>query len=67
MGMKIEEVTDKALDYMLPWLQDLAKADDRRFSDFEKQFIPSVVAQWARARKMSPKQREIIGKIWDKV
>ena len=65
--MKVEELTDKALDYMLPALKALADDNDQRLSEFEKQFIPSVFVQWGRVRKMSPKQREIIGKIWDKV
>jgi hypothetical protein len=65
--MKVEELTDKAIDYMLPELKTLADENDRRLSDWEKtQFIPSVMDQWARVRKMSPKQREILGRIWDK-
>lgn len=64
--MDTQELTDKALDYMLPALKVLADDNDQRLSEFEKQFIPSVFVQWGRTRKMSLKQREILGRIWDK-
>lgn len=64
--MDTQEITDKALDYMLPALEDLVAEGDPRISEYEKTFIPSVAAQWKRFRKMSIKQREILGKIWDK-
>lgn len=65
--MDTQELTDKALDYMIPALEALAAENSQRLSDWEKnQFIPSIADQWKRARKMSLKQREILGRIWDK-
>lgn len=66
--MDLAEITDKAIDYMLPQLQDLAEIDSPRLTEWEReQFLPSVIEQWHRKRWLSPKQKEIIGKIWDKI
>jgi len=65
--MDINEITDKAIDYMLPRLVDEAAADSPKLSEWEKtQFIPSIVDQWERRRSLSEKQKEILGRIWDK-
>jgi hypothetical protein len=58
--VKPEELTDKAVDYIL----DGVTTD--HLTDWEKQFIESINDQWTRSRKLSDKQKEVLGKIWDK-
>lgn len=66
--MELHEITDKALDYMMPELETLVHIGDPKLSAWEKeQFLPSVIEQWTRRRKLSDKQKEIIGRIWDKL
>ena len=66
--MELAELTDKAIDYILPECEALADADDRKLTPWEKkEFIPSVSEQWHRKRWLSDKQKEILGRIWDKL
>jgi len=66
--MELSEITDKAIDYMLPELVSLAEADDRKLTPWEKeQFIPSISEQWTRKRWLSDRQKETLGRIWEKV
>lgn len=66
--MELNEITDKALDYMMPDLESRVAVDDPKLSEWEKeQFLPSVIEQWHRKRWMSDKQKQIIGRIWDKL
>lgn len=58
--MRLEELTDKAIDYIM----DGMLTD--HLSDWEKNFFESVSEQWTRNRKLSDKQKEILGNIWDK-
>jgi hypothetical protein len=64
--MDLMEITDKAVDYMLPDLSVEAGKSSSKLSDWEKAFITSIVGQWAKHRRLSEKQKEILGKIWDK-
>lgn len=59
--MKIEELTDDAIDYILDGLRS-----ERRLTDWEQKFIESVSDWWDRERRLSEKQKEILGKMWDK-
>lgn len=66
--MELSEITDKALDYMLPDLESRVAVDDPKLSQWEKeQFIPSIIEQWSRVRRLTDRQKEILGKIWDKL
>lgn len=58
--MKAEELTDKAIDYII----DNSSTDP--MSDWERDFFESVSEQWQRNRRLSEKQKEILGRIWDK-
>lgn len=58
--MNAEELTDKAIDYILDGIQT------ERLSDWERNFIESVDDQWTRNRKLSDRQKEVLGQIWDK-
>lgn len=58
--MKQEELTEKAIDYILDGIQV------ERLSDWERNFVESVSDQWAHNRRLSDKQKEILGNIWDK-
>lgn len=58
--MKIEELTDQAIDYILDGV------DLTLLSEWERNFIESVSDQWTRNKRLSEKQKEILGKIWDK-
>lgn len=63
--MKYEEITDKALDYMLP---ELETSQNPKLTEWEREvFIPSIARQWKQKRKLTDRQREIVGQIWDKV
>lgn len=65
--MELNEITDKAIEYMLPELESLVEADDRRLTPWEKNFIPSISDQWSRKRWLSEDQKKSLGKIWDKI
>jgi len=58
--MRLEELTDSAVDYIM----DGMVTD--YLSDWERNFFESVSEQWARNRRLSDKQKEILGDIWDK-
>lgn len=59
--MEQEELTDSAIDYILDGL-----ASETRVTDWEEGFIVSITDQWERNRSLSDKQKETLGKIWDK-
>ena len=59
--MKSEELTDDAVDYILSGL-----SSEGRLNDWEKNFIESIDDQWSHRRSLSDRQREVLGKIWDK-
>jgi len=65
--MELHELTDKAIDYMLPELESLVEIDDRRLTPWEKNFIPSISEQWTRKRYLSEDQKKSLAKIWDKI
>ncbi len=60
--MELSEITDKAIDYMLSEL-----ADNLKLTSWEKDFVESITDQWERRRSLSDKQKEILGRIWEKV
>lgn len=59
--VKVEELTDDAIDYILDGLRN-----ELRLTDWEQKFIESVSDWWDRERRLSEKQKEILGKMWDK-
>lgn len=59
--MELSELTDKAIDYILGELAD------QRLSAWENSFVESISDQWAKRRSLSDRQKEILGKIWDRV
>ena len=58
--MKLEELTDKAIDYIL------GAIDTDRLSQWENSFIESISDQWTRNRRLSDRQKEVLGNIWDR-
>lgn len=58
--MELGELTDKAIDYMLPQLADA------RLSAWEKSFVESVTDQWERNRRLTDNQKLKLGEIWDR-
>ena len=60
-AVKQEELTDKAIDYILDHL-----ATEERLTQWEKNFVESIHDQWTRKRLLSEKQKETLGKIWDR-
>jgi hypothetical protein len=58
--MKQEEMTDKAIDYIMTGM------NIDQLTEWEQQFFESVSDQWTRRRNLSEKQKEILGNIWDK-
>lgn len=59
--MKQEEVTDKAIEYILDGL-----SHEDRMSIWETSFVESVTDQWNRTHRLSGRQKEVLGNIWDK-
>lgn len=57
--MKLEELTDTAIDHIY------ANIDTDMLTPWEKGFIESTNDQWDRRRWLSDKQKEILGRIWD--
>ena len=51
-------------EYLAACLRD--EANDPKFSDWERDFIGSVVRQVAEGRKLSEKQKEILERLWGK-
>ena len=58
--MKQEELTDKAIEFIVDGM------NTDFLNEWEKTFFESVSEQWQRARRLSDKQKEILGRIWDK-
>ncbi len=42
------------------------ESNDPKFTDWEKNFIMSLTRQVGRGRKLSPKQEEILQRLWKK-
>ncbi len=51
-------------EYLVSCLSE--EASDAKFTDWEKYFILSLAGQVGRERKLSPKQREILQRLWKK-
>ena len=64
--MEASELTDKAIDYIIDGLCDELAKDRPTLNDWERNFVISVEDQWRRGRSLSDRQKEILGKIWDK-
>ena len=58
--MNQEELTETAIDYIF------ANYEPIRLSKWELSFVESVEDQWKRNRRLSERQKEILGQIWDK-
>jgi hypothetical protein len=58
--MELSELTDKAIDYILDGLENAG------LTLWELNFYESVKDQWERRHSLSDKQKEVLGKIWDK-
>lgn len=57
--MTPDELTDKAIDYMF-------KHGFSRLTPWETSFIESVEDAWRRMRTLTDRQKEVLGRIWDK-
>lgn len=64
--MELSELTDKAIDYIVEGLCDEAAKDRPKLSKWETDFLISIEEQWRKNRWLSDKQKEVLGKIWDK-
>jgi len=58
--MRLEELTDDAIDYILDGI------DEKKLDNWEKGFVESISDQWERKHSLTDKQKEKLGKIWDK-
>src|SRR5690348_17238782 len=58
--VKQEELTDQAIDYILEGI------NIDRLSDWEQSFVESISDQWTRNRRLTDRQKEVLGNIWDK-
>jgi hypothetical protein len=65
--MELNELTDKAIDYIIDGLCDDLAMDRPKLNDWERNFVISVEDQWRRNRSLSDKQKETLGKIWDRI
>ena len=57
--MKLEEMTDKAIDYIVN------HTDTSLLDDWERDFFAKVSGDWALRRALSDKQKMKLGEIWD--
>jgi len=64
--MELHELTDKAIDYIVNELCDEMAKDRPKLTKWEQDFCISIEEQWRNRRSLSDKQKEILGKIWDK-
>lgn len=58
--MEPGELDDKSIDYILGHI------GIESLSEWENSFVESISDQWNLKRKLSDKQRDVLGKIWDK-
>jgi hypothetical protein len=58
--MELSELTPSAIDFIF----DNVLVEN--LSDWEREFVESVSEQWTRRRSLSDKQKEVLGRIWDK-
>jgi hypothetical protein len=65
--VELNELTDKAIDYIIDGLCDDLAMDRPKLNDWERKFVISVEDQWRRNRSLSDKQKETLGKIWDRI
>jgi len=65
--MELSELTDKAIDYIIEALCDDLAMDRPKLNKWEKDFVISIEEQWRNRRSLSDKQKETLGKIWDKM
>lgn len=64
--MQQEELTDKAIDYIVEQLCDELAKDRPSLSKWESSFVISIEEQWRKKRFLSDRQKEVLGNIWDK-
>jgi hypothetical protein len=65
--MELSELTDKAIDYIINGLCDDLATDKPKLNNWERNFVISVEDQWRRYRSLSDRQKETLGKIWDRL
>lgn len=65
--MELNELTDKAIDYIVEGICDEMAKDRPRLSKWEQDFAISIEEQWRKKRWLSDKQKETLGRIWDKL
>lgn len=58
--MKQEELNDEAIKYIFENL------DWSRLTAWETSFCESVIDQWERNHRLSDRQKEVLGNIWEK-
>lgn len=58
--MNLEELTDTAIDHIFEHM------DVKVLSEWELGFVESTQDRWERVRKMSDRQKEVLGEIWDR-
>lgn len=58
--MELHELTNDAIDHILK------NMETDRLNEWENEFFERVTDQWERIRRLSDKQKEILGEIWDK-
>lgn len=58
--MELDELTDSSIDYIISGM------NTDYLTNWERQFFESVSDQWSRNRRLSDKQKLVLGDIWDK-
>lgn len=51
-------------EYLVACLSE--EADDPKFSDWERNFILSLARQVGQGRKLTPKQKDVVERLWTK-
>ena len=65
--MELNELSDKAIDYIVDGLCDELATDRPKLTQWEKDFVISIEEQWRRKRFLTENQKMTLGRVWDKL
>ena len=49
------------------WILEQLESQESKLSEWERNFVQSLQEQIGKGRKLSMKQRDVLGNIWDKL
>lgn len=60
-------MTNQEIESKLTDCQEVMTASNSPFNEWEDEFIESTVNQFEKNKGLSPKQQEILCRLWDKI